>query len=227
MSLYIVTLTVNGMRDYNKRNAIFQWCKKQKIDIVCLQETHCSNDVIDLWSKEWGSKCIWNNGTSSSRGVAMLFSKNFNLKYEEVYKDVNGRILICSVTFSESYKFSLANVYLPNSGVERKEFLLNFTHMKPENKNCLVGDFNCILSKTLDRRPEPLREDAGTCELKSFLEKNDLIDIWRMRNPSKNAILLNEEIRNLELTIFLSVVNLTRTHKRSKLYISHSVTTTV
>jgi hypothetical protein len=35
MSLCIVTLNVNGIADDKKRNAVFCWCRKKKIDIAC------------------------------------------------------------------------------------------------------------------------------------------------------------------------------------------------
>jgi len=54
MSIVIVTLNVNGMSDNNKRNAIYHWCRKKKIDIVCLQETHSTDKVELKWKREWG-----------------------------------------------------------------------------------------------------------------------------------------------------------------------------
>ena len=75
MSLCIVTLNVNGIADDKKRNAVFCWCRKKKIDITCLQETHCSIDTELKWKNEWGANSMWNHGSSNSRGVAILFSK--------------------------------------------------------------------------------------------------------------------------------------------------------
>ena len=43
MSLKFVTLNVNGMGDNSKRNAVFHWCRKRNFDVICLQETHCTN----------------------------------------------------------------------------------------------------------------------------------------------------------------------------------------
>ena len=55
MSILIVTLNVNGMSENNKRNAIYYWCRKKKIDIVCLQETHSTDKVELKWECEWGA----------------------------------------------------------------------------------------------------------------------------------------------------------------------------
>ena len=66
MSLCIVTLNVNGIADDKKRNAVFCWCRKKKIDIACSQETHCSIDTELKWKNEWGAKSMWNHGSSNS-----------------------------------------------------------------------------------------------------------------------------------------------------------------
>ena len=44
----------------------------QKIDCVCLQETHCIESDLERWSNEWknlgGGESAWNNGSRDSRG---------------------------------------------------------------------------------------------------------------------------------------------------------------
>ncbi|CAC5406716.1 unnamed protein product [Mytilus coruscus] len=51
------------------------------------------------------------------------------------------------------------------------------------NRNIVLGDFNCALIKNLDRKPVPFRDDIGSLELKTFIEHNELIDVWRKRYP--------------------------------------------
>ena len=78
------------------------------------------------------------------------------------------------------------NIYAPNNGIERKHF---FNKLKIDKENDIVnyvmGDFNCCLNRKLDRKHMPKREDAGNNELKNFIEKNELTDIWRLRYPNK------------------------------------------
>ena len=81
MSIVIVTLNVNGMSDNSKRNATYHWCRKKKIDVVCLQETHSTEKVELKWKREWGTNSIWNHGLSNSRGVAIFFQKNLIMIY--------------------------------------------------------------------------------------------------------------------------------------------------
>ena len=185
MSISIATLNVNGMVDDKKRNAIFHWCKNKNIDIACLQETHCSAESEFKWRSEWGGPSIWNNGTSASRGVGFLFKENFSYNKQEVSRDGSGRKLAISIKFSEKTYLKVYNIYCPNGAAERKEFIRNSVSVDSDEKNCIVGDFNCTLSKTLDRRPIPIRPDIGAIELQNFIENNNLIDIWRKRYPFK------------------------------------------
>jgi hypothetical protein len=71
---------------------------------------------------------------------------------------------------------NLVNVYLPNSGQERKNFICNNINIDGQKLNCVAGDFNCTLLKHLDRNPISIRDDVGTHEFREFIEKYDLLD---------------------------------------------------
>ena len=45
MALSIITINVNGLRDAGKRAGVVQWLQAlpSPIDIVCLQEVHCTS----------------------------------------------------------------------------------------------------------------------------------------------------------------------------------------
>jgi exonuclease III len=53
-----------------------------------------------------------------------------------------------------------------------------------EKMHILTGDFNCVLDKEIDRYPSRNYDDTGGRELKTIMTKNNLIDIWREKNPS-------------------------------------------
>ncbi|CAC5407942.1 E3.1.11.2 [Mytilus coruscus] len=76
MSLKIASINVNGLRNNKKRALVFNWIVSQNIDLVCLQETHCTHDETGLWNREWkengGGESFWNCGTNDSRGVGIL-----------------------------------------------------------------------------------------------------------------------------------------------------------
>ena len=52
-----------------------------------LQETHSSQDCELIWADEWSGKAIFCHGSTNSKGVAMMFSKNLDIKIIEIKKD--------------------------------------------------------------------------------------------------------------------------------------------
>ncbi|CAC5383636.1 E3.1.11.2 [Mytilus coruscus] len=194
MSIQIITLNVNGLRDKKKRNLVFNWLANKRYDLICLQETHCTVNDIMQWQNEWkingGNKSVWNCGTSDSRGVSILQTKNCpgEVMFDNT-SSKNGRIIKCSIK-TESAIYHISNIYANNSGIERKQlfesfhnFFGNFTDDSVDHYNILVGDFNCTLDKTIDRNPSHSLDDIGTKELLFLLSQYDLTDIWRDRYP--------------------------------------------
>jgi len=82
---------------------------------------------------------------------------------------------------------SLFNGYVPNLGNDKKIAINQLISTNPANKSIVLGDFNCTLLKSLDRKPIPNRDDKGSTELKKYIERNDLIDVWRARNPNSKC----------------------------------------
>jgi exonuclease III len=66
----ILSLNVRGINDLKKRRSVFYWAKKQKADIVFLQETYNCKDTENRWRNEWGGKVLYCHGTKHSRGIA-------------------------------------------------------------------------------------------------------------------------------------------------------------
>ena len=73
MALNIISLNVNGLRENKKRFALYNWLRKQNVDICLLQETHCCDqNEMNNWTKEWGGKTFWSAGSQASRGGCMF-----------------------------------------------------------------------------------------------------------------------------------------------------------
>ena len=53
-SLKLVSLNVRGLSNFRKRRAIFTWCRKQKADLIVLQETHSTKADEFKWKKKMG-----------------------------------------------------------------------------------------------------------------------------------------------------------------------------
>ena len=107
----------------------------KKIDIVCLQETHSMDKVELNWEREWGANSIWNHGINNSRGVVILFSEIFNYDISDITRDNPGRKITCKINVSGQHSLNLVNVYLPNSGQERKNFICNSINIDRQTLN--------------------------------------------------------------------------------------------
>jgi exonuclease III len=84
---------------------------RNKIDIVCLQETNSTEKVELKWERECGANSIWNHGLNNSRGVAILFSEKFNYDISDITRDIPGRKISCKINVSGHHGLNLVNVY--------------------------------------------------------------------------------------------------------------------
>ena len=70
-SLKLLSLNVRGLGNFRKRRATFTWLRKQKADLIFLQETHTTKNCESQWKKEWGSSIMFSHGSTNARGVAV------------------------------------------------------------------------------------------------------------------------------------------------------------
>ena len=129
MSLKLVTINVNGLRDNRKRELVFNWLVSKKYDCICLQETHCTGVNINRWEREWktqgGGASAWLCGSSESKGVAILLSKHFAFDINFNFSDKTGRLLTCEIN-TENAVFHIFNIYAPNLCSDRNFFSILF-----------------------------------------------------------------------------------------------------
>ena len=65
--LKLTTLNAGGLPAPEKRVFTINNLLQEGHDIIALQETHCGNDDMNLWEKEWP-------GLSRAAGVTILFN---------------------------------------------------------------------------------------------------------------------------------------------------------
>ena len=151
-----------------------------------LQESYGSASQERIWQSEWGNKCIFTHGNSNSRGVAILLSKRVASKIHDIERDVEGRYVSCSISTNENI-FAISNIYAPNKddvGFFNKlaktiDEDVNVTH------NIIGGDFNIVRDAKLDHNANVIYHEKCKESIDSMVEKQDLIDIWRVQNPEK------------------------------------------
>ena len=101
--LKLLSLNVRGLRNGNKRRAIFSCLKKsQKAIIFCLQETYSSPEDEKLWSTEWGASIIYSHGTTHSKGVCILLNPSSPFNLSSIQVDAEGSFLIAKLTIEEN-----------------------------------------------------------------------------------------------------------------------------
>ena len=190
MDVKILTLNVNGLNNAAKRRNLMIYCISKNCDFYLLQETHCCDEIVDKWSKEWQTltrgNSLWNNGNHKKRGVAILTKKD--LKINEISKDKCGRILAANFLLKET-TVRIINIYGPNEPQQKENF---FKSLENHARSCetliLSGDFNMVETPSLDRQGGELfnrNNTLGQNNLKNFTEKYEIIDIYRELNPLK------------------------------------------
>ena len=110
MDCRMYSLNVKGIRERDKRERIFSWCKDKGADIVFLQETFSTRDVEDRWSSMWEGSCYFSHGSNHSKGVLVLISPRVDIEVLEVFQDNEGRYIFIDCKI-QGIRLVLGNVY--------------------------------------------------------------------------------------------------------------------
>ena len=75
---------------------------RNNADLLVLQETHSEAAIEQVWEAEWGGRMLFSHGTSASRGIAVCMDKNIFAKVVNVYKDLEGRLIVFDIKENET-----------------------------------------------------------------------------------------------------------------------------
>ncbi|MGD8569841.1 MAG: exodeoxyribonuclease III [Gammaproteobacteria bacterium] len=157
----IITVNVNGIRAAN-RKGFFDWLKKQKADVVCLQEIKAQEHQLDdevYYPK--GYHCYYFEAEKKGYSGVGLYCKkepnNLVVGFGEGYEDMDAEGRYIQADFDG---LSVASLYLPSgsSGDVRQDvkfsFMDRFTHTlkamrRKRREFILCGDWN-IVHKEID-----------------------------------------------------------------------------
>ena len=154
LAFKLLSLNAQGIRSFEKRNAVFGWLLKQKVDLCFLQETYSTKEVENIWKKQWKGEMFFLHGSEHSRGVLILIMNSLEFKLISVWS-VKGNFIFFEA-FVQDQKFLFVNIYAPNKLSKQTLF---FDQTKDELDNsgidddCRIimgGDFNVILNPDLD-----------------------------------------------------------------------------
>ena len=180
-SLEVISLNVNGLRNPRKRKQIFRKLKENKLDVICLQETFVTIDVVEQWEKEWGGELIFNEGTQHGKGQIILIRKNLPFSWSVEIRD--DRIL--AIRIKAEKDIVVFNIYAPCGRRETIEFFNNVKSVVNEcnaDLKTVCGDFNAVMSNEHDiisgnKHPASLVEAFNNLVIDC-----ELNDIWRIFN---------------------------------------------
>lgn len=189
--LTVATLNIRGIRNPKKRSTVLRNLKRERLDIVSLQETYLlsQQDERDIVS-EWDGILHFSPADShNSKGLVTLFNKKFrDCEINLIFK--SNRVLISAIKINNENIF-VVNVYSPSDEDKEKiKFLdeLNkivHDHIGDTDDHIIfLGDFNIAHSQldVLSGNPHSLNTRQA---LSNFIAINDLTDTWRLAHPNE------------------------------------------
>ena len=148
--LKLLSLNVRGLRNQNKRRAIFSYLKSQRATIYCLQETHCLANDEKVWSSEWDGQIIYSHGTAHSRGACTLLNPNSTYHFRTIESDSQGRFVIAKLGVEKEY-FFIVDIYAPNDYRNEDNFIKTLSECIISKTNTsrviIAGDWNLTLNR--------------------------------------------------------------------------------
>ena len=177
-TFFVGTLNVRGLNNKLKRRALFNYLRRHKVDIACLQETYIKSDTIHDITREWRGQVFHRHGTSRSNGLLTLIGTKLMNEETELVKETD-RILIIKITIN-NVVHTVVNCYAPYITIDK----LNFLHQLQEELQDIdtdglwvARDFNIVLEQADNIAGLPHHE-RKVATLKDTLAHVDIFDVW-------------------------------------------------
>jgi exonuclease III len=181
-----ITYNAKGLKDPKKREGVFYWLKKKKVDLICIQEAHCEEQHMKTWEEEWGGNIYASYGTGGSKGVCIMIGEGSNLSTELIATDKEGRYVIIKAKLGE-HSIKIGGYYGPNKDDPTTlNIIQEILDETMAEHTILMGDFNFTMDVTIDKKGGT-NNNHTKCRnsLVDWMEENDLCEVWRARNPEK------------------------------------------
>ena len=167
----ILSWNVNGIRAVQKKGFL-DWFKKEKPDILCLQETKASVDQLeDALKSVTGYESYWCSAERKGYSGVALYTREkprsieYGLGKKEF--DNEGRTIV-----ADYGRFILFNIYFPNGGAGNKRvpfklsfydhFLKTVEKLRKAGRNIILcGDVNTAHTEIDLARPKENQKNTG------------------------------------------------------------------
>jgi exonuclease III len=167
-----------------KREKRFFTGYMEKISIYIFFKKHSSNENVKNFQDDWEGRCLFSNKNTASGGVMIVFNTIFEYKLENVITDSDGRYLICTIVVNNE-QIVLGNYYGLNSDeLYPLEDFCSKVNQFDDLPMILGGDWNMVMDK-IDKKGGSLvlTHKKNRERLRQFIDRNELVDIWRICNP--------------------------------------------
>lgn len=200
-NMIIATLNMNGRASpslgpnpISKWTLINQLMREQRIDILCLQETHLTQEHIDQIDTLFTRRLLVLNSSDPDRpgcsaGVAFVLNKEkLNITTAKMNVLIPGRAISLSINWHLNNNIRIANIYAPNNMTDHPPFWENvqrqWTSKHRLPPDLMMGDFN-LTEDQIDRAPMRNDNENATQALRDMRHQLNLIDTWRHAFPSE------------------------------------------
>lgn len=195
----IISLNANGIRSAGTKG-VFEWLRKQKADVVCLQETKAQEDQLsDAMFRPDGHHCFYRDASSKKgySGVA-IYAKR---EPDEVRTALGWEPFDCEGRYIEARfgKLSVVSLYVPSgsSGDERQQFKFKVMDwiapifaewMNSGRDYVLCGDWNIVRSELDIKNWKSNQKNSGCLPeerawLNDLVDKHGWVDSYRTLHP--------------------------------------------
>ncbi len=193
-SLQLLSLNVNGLRERQKRAALFAVPQAGPWHVIALRDTHHATQAkAAQWCREragpdapWDGPSFWAAGTSASRGVALLLKACPLLsRVSACAADPYGRFIAAQGNLSGSH-VTMASVYAPVERQERAPFFQQtlLPAMPIGTFSLQRGDWNCVAEDLALVGGQPgTRQHGFQSGLLPFQQALSLQDAFRCLHP--------------------------------------------
>ncbi|KAJ8047886.1 LINE-1 reverse transcriptase-like [Holothuria leucospilota] len=179
-TLKLLSFNARGLRQSKKRRRLFAYLHRRKSDVILIQESHSCISDEKYRTNEWGSKILFSHGSTTSRGVCLLFSPSLNVDILKHTANLHGRYLIVDLKLLDKI-ITVVGIYDPN--VDSPSFFKDLSNELSNfhcDTNVMAGDFNFVFNLDLDKVGGLRKTNfKARDECLTLMTTFNLVDIWR------------------------------------------------
>ena len=186
--LEIVTFNVRGLHNFSKRKDVFHFLRRERSDIICLQELHIAPGEEHMFKNQWGGMAWFSTLSSTKGGVGILINNKTGCKAIEVTTNNSGNAIFLTLEINDT-KMLVVNVYGPPHKDDPSFYEEIFYRATVEDHDHVIicGDWNLTLDPEQDTYNYALRDrrPKARCLIRQKCSDLNLHDVWRIFNGDK------------------------------------------